>query len=274
MQIVEQQERNKIMPQDPNKIKKAILDIMAHNPHLVVIHTTEESKEISKLEFLRLIEDKITMLSKTKQISPDEFTNASTAIKFYKEHSHVPFYQNSPQNLIKELTDIDYKAPIKIRTVKPGVILSQMQQEWHSAKVGNFYTVGSLPTSFEERASQSGIGFKSKCATPESHLTHHEHEHHAHGSHTHEGSQKKAVYMSQTTDRTVFLESRAYSTDDSWSVPGLSQNAKGGGVQYRISDVKKSIERLSWGVFHDTDAPQATKSLRKGIGAPKPSKGR
>ncbi len=249
------------MPQNPSLINKNFKSVLESNPLLTTDKTTEEAKEAKKT-LLKLMLNSLGTLRKTNRISQNHYQWASESIKFYNEHTDLLPGHKNPKNLLSELTAIDYSKPVNIVRVKKGRIMTQMQHpddhrhdkisgKFSPEAIGSFYTEGTLPSSFKERADQSGIGIKSDRAIQ---------------SNPDRKQEDKSVYQFKISRTSTFLRSVASEANDTWSLKGVSQPTKGGGVQWRIATADYSnMQREIYGELESAKAVNQTKPLKKGV---------
>jgi hypothetical protein len=242
------------MPQNPHLINEAFEKIITKytkeyedqkKPAL-----SEGDKEKLKQDMLEEMDKAVDFLltsggaQGTKgQITREQAQNAKTAIDFYKENVQVLAFQPHPQQVLSELSAIDYAHQVETTTVKPNRILTQMQKPDRQF-IGSFYTEGILPHDFQQRASDSGIGLATDYD----------------GQKTH-----KDVYSSITTKPTTCLISTAAPALDTWS-HAEPQTSMGGGAQYRVATRDYgNLESLQHLISNSLHAPKEDKRLGKGI---------
>lgn len=202
---------------------------------------TQSEKDDMQMSMLQAMKDRVRMLESMHRITKEYAKSAYTAIEFYDQNVRALKHQQHPASVLQELSAIDYSQDVEIKKVKPGRILTQMQRPGtDDVRVGSFYTDGILPSDFQDRAQKSGIG-------------------HLYANKSTANIEQKSVYQLKTADEVVFLQSVAAPIQDTWSA-GEVQDARGGGVQYRIATKDHGkLELLNWGEL------EASRSISSGL---------
>jgi hypothetical protein len=198
-------------------------------------------------------------------------SNAKVAIEFYRDNVDVQPFQKHPSSMASELEAIDYRHTVEKITVKENRIFTQMQAP-DSSRQGSFYTEGILPSDFDERAQSSGIGVKTTYHTPapDKPLNNIKALFEDDPIGTQVEKVTKNVYPATTKKPTTFLSSTALLFEDTWSIQGETQTAKGGGAQFRVASKDgQNLERLDHFIQHSHNPPQTNTRLPTGFTTPR-----